>query len=303
MPRVTKSGYERCLSESELVRKRLFTIIILYPVLDLCSVLLVKDPYFVLGPDYSHALPSRLHGMPPWLLLAYRQVLAFTAALSILQVLFSTCDLVLYWIFKSCFPSRAALWFHASTFGAISPILDRGLAGLWGSFWHQTFRIGFTAPITYLIRTGYLEKRSLLTSILALFTSFLQSGLLHVFASITSLPATKSWRPLAFFLLQAVGIIVQIILQQILRRLFQKSPRAVSRATNLLFTVFWLSTTGVLFIDDVVSAGLGLVEPVPISPLRWLGYGHTNDHWLRWSRDNLPTWHKGHHWWDSGIAF
>ncbi|KAM4059686.1 membrane bound o-acyl transferase family protein [Hirsutella rhossiliensis] len=302
IPRVSKSGYECCLTEREFVRRRLASVAVMYLVLDLGSVLMVKDPYFVLGPGHSDETPSYLGGMPPWLLLAYRELLTVAGILSAIQGYFSLHDLIQYWLSKLCFPSRAAPWFHTSVFGSFSQLLDRGLAGWWGASWHQTFRHQFLAPATYLVKHGYLNKGSRWAAITAAFVSFLQSGLLHASGSMTSTPGTKPWHPVAFFLLQVVGIIIEKTLHGVMVRCFPNPSRVVTRAINLLWVTSWLYMTGVFFVDDFAATGAWLMEPVPMSPLRWLGYGHPTDHWWRWDCRHFFKWHSGKHWWESGIA-
>jgi hypothetical protein len=76
----------------------------------------------------------------------------------------------------------------------------------------------------------------------------------------------------------------------------------LSRTVNLLFTLVWLFFTAPLFMDDCSSTGLWLVEPVPISPLAFLGFGNEGDHWWRWDWDHLPRLYLGETWWQSGIA-
>lgn len=302
MPRVSRSGYERCLTEGAFVRKRLISVALMYLALDLGAVLLVKDPYFVLGPDHAHEPPPYLRGVPVWLLLAYRELMSLAGILSAIQGIFSLHDLLQYGLLKFCFPSRAAPWFHASTFGDFSQVLDRGLAGWWGAFWHQTFRHQFVAPAAYLVKHGYLVKGRPSAAMMGVFVSFLQSGLLHASGSITSMPETKPWRPVAFFLLQAVGIIVERTLRGAMSRCFSKSPRLVTRAANLLFTASWLYMTATFIIDDLAAAGLWVLEPIPVSPLRCLGYGHAIDHWWLWDRHHFSRWSSGKHWWESGVA-
>jgi len=55
----------------------------------------------------------------------------------------------------------------------LSLILSRGLNGLWGGWWHQTFRMGFAAQTNYLVRHGWLfrSSRSRQSSTTAVLTS------------------------------------------------------------------------------------------------------------------------------------
>lgn len=302
MPLVADSGCARSPSEAAFTRARLATIASRYLVLDAVAVVMMQDPYFVVGPDAAHPLPPHLARLPPRLLLLYRQLASLAGILSAIEAVFALCDLAQYWLLKALAPSRATLCFHSTTFGSFSRVLDRGLAGWWGDWWHQTFRQQFLAPSAYLVRRRLLARGSPWASAVAIFISFAQSGFLHGLGSITSARDTKLWRAPAFFLLQAVGILVQQGLTALARRHLPTPSPALSRAANLLFALLWLHATAGLFIDDISSAGLWLHEPVPISPMRFMGFGHPQDDWLRWDRRNFPTWHSGRHWWESGIA-
>lgn len=305
IPKVSRSGYSRPLTTGEFVRGRLAKIVIFYFVLDFLSVSMKKDPYFILGPDHQgHVpLPPHLRNLPPWLLLAYREAFSLLGVYAAIEAVFGVSDLVQYWLASRFYPSRGMLWQFASTFGSFEQILARGLAGWWGGWWHQTFRMQFAAPATYLIREGYLKRGSQLASAATMFASFLQSGLLHASGSFTSAPKTKPWRAPAFFFLQMVGI----LLQKTTARVFAlcvplRPPRFVSRMANLVFTLTWLFFTAPLFVDDCSSTGLWLVEPVPASPLLLMGLGSEGDHWWRWDRDHMPSLYLGETWWQSGIA-
>ncbi|RDA84449.1 hypothetical protein CP532_2126 [Ophiocordyceps camponoti-leonardi (nom. inval.)] len=303
MSRTSRSGAEVCLTEGEFVRKRISTVAIMYLITDFCSILVVRDPYFLLGPDHVHELPPHLRAIPAGLLLAYRELLVITSVLCILCGIFSLNDLAQYWLLKAWCPSRSGLWLHPTSFGGFSSVLDRGLSGFWGGFWHQTFRHQFLAPVTWAIEQGYIKSGSQLAMISGTFVSFLQSGFLHSFGSLSSIPETKPWRPIVFFLLQAVGMSLQDTLRNQIRRYVPKPHVAIARAANFLFTLGWLYCTAIFFVDDVTSAGFAFVEVLPLSPLRWLGFGRASDSWLRWDRDCFPKWHRGQHWWESGLGW
>jgi hypothetical protein len=109
-----------------------------------------------------------------------------------------------------------------------------------------------------------------------------------------------------FFLLQAVGIVLQRALigalQQRWPASLAKTPQLLRRVANLLFVVAWLLLTAKPLMDDFAVTGLWLLEPVPMSPLRWLGYGHPADSWWRWDRPHWPHWHVGRRWWETGMG-
>jgi hypothetical protein len=54
--------------------------------------------------------------------------------------------------------------------------------------------------------------------------------------------------------------------------------------------------------DDFARGGVWLFEPIPVSPLRGLGFGQEGDRWWCWGHIGVG-WYTGKHWWESGIAF
>ncbi|RDA95972.1 hypothetical protein CP533_5856, partial [Ophiocordyceps camponoti-saundersi (nom. inval.)] len=303
MSRTSRCGSERCLTEGEFVWKRISTFALMYLILDFCCICVTRDPYFLLGPDYAHELPPYLRAVPASLVLAFREFLVVTSVLCAVCGIFTLADLVQYWLLKTWCPSRSALWLHPTTFGGFSSVLDRGLSGFWGGFWHQTFRAQFLAPITWAIERGYVKSGSQTAINLGTLVSFLQSGIFHSFGSFCTIPETKFWRPIAFFLLQAVGMCLQDILRSQIRQFVPKPHVAVARTANFLFTLGWLYCTAIFFVDDVTTAGFAFAEIIPASPLRWLGFGRASGDWVRWDRDSFPKWYQGQHWWEYGLAW
>ncbi|KAF5966410.1 hypothetical protein FCOIX_12540 [Fusarium coicis] len=298
---VSKSGYYRNLTEKEFVWSRVRRVLFLTFLLDLCSVMMVKDPYCAYGPDQELELPLFLRQLPPWLRFIYRELLCLVGIYAAIDAIFSLHDLFQFYVFSYFYPMRRELWQYTNIFGPISQVLDRGLAGWWGAFWHQTFRLQFLAPAKFLVDHGYLQRGTLRAQIFTMSLSFIQSGLLHAGGSLSSMPTTKSWRSPLFFALQPPGIILQLILLQTWDKHFPNFPRRLRQAFNMVFTLGWLCLTAFFFTDDISSSGIWLLEPVPISPLRWLGFGHPDDHWWRWRRYMFPIWHADKYWWKSGI--
>lgn len=308
IPIVTKAGYRRCLTQSDLIWSRLCTITLMYLTLDFLAVFMTKDPYFVLGPDHHLLellpLPSYLRQLPPWALRAYRQAFSLAGVLAAISAVFNLNDLAQYFLAAHIFPERGELYQHTSTFGSPMQVLDRGLAGWWGGCWHQSFRVQFAAPARWLVRRGYLTRGSALSLVATLLVSFGQSGLLHASGSQTAVPRTKAWRSPVFFLLQVVGIFLQYRVAATVKKILPDTrvPRGLSRTANVVFALAWLYMTADFFIDDMASAGIWLLEPVPFSFFRAFGYGYPRDRWWRWDRNYFPRWYWGEHWWQSGIA-
>jgi hypothetical protein len=304
MPLVSKAGYRRYLTEAEFIRSRVVTVAVVYLSLDFLATAMMKDPFFVLGPDQMAAveLPPHLASLPPRLLLMYRQVFTAAGVLGAISGVFNLSDLAQYRWAGRVFAERGELWSYASTFGPFSQVLERGLAGWWGASWHQTFRAQFVAPATWLTGTGRLRKGSFSAVLAGAVVSFLHSGLLHLSGSLTSPPKTKLWRSPLFFVLQLLGVLLQHTMTLVAAPYLARVPRPVARIANLLFTVAWLHLTSEVFVNDLASAGIWLLEPVPVSVFRALGFGHPGDSWWRWGRHYIPGWYSSDYWWQSGIA-
>lgn len=304
MPKVSKSGYVRSLTESEFVWSRIRSTIIMYLILDFLSVFMMKDPFFIYGPDYKdyQELPSYLHGLPSWVLLSYRELFSLLGIYAAIEGVFNLHDLTQFYLVSYIFPIRGELWQYTTVFGGFSQIFDRGLAGWWGSWWHQTFRLQFIAPSTYLVNNGYLPKRGDLIKLVAVYVSFIQSGILHASGSASSMPHTKVWRAPLFFFLQATGVVLQMSLTRAIKSRYPRVPKRLFQAYNFIFALIWLQVTARPFVNDMASTGLWLLEPVPISPLRAMGVGHPTDHWWRWTPEQFPAWYSGGRWWETGIA-
>ncbi|PHH86862.1 hypothetical protein CDD83_9654 [Cordyceps sp. RAO-2017] len=283
IPLETACGCKRPLTARGFLRERLTKILATYLLLDLVTVWHQKDPYYLRGPDYisSQQLPEHLRHVPAWCLLLYRETLSLAGIVSAFTLYSSLTDLVSFWLLKHLAPARVGVWQHASLFGSFSCVLDRGLSGWWGGWWHQILRIAFLAPTRHLSRQGYLANGSRRFKAVALLTAFALSGLVHAAGSIMTAAPTKPWRPLVFFLAQAGGIIVQRGLSRAAKTAWPRPPRALARAANLVFTAAFMYATGPYILDDLASTGIFGLETLPVSPMRALGFGRPGDHWWR----------------------
>lgn len=309
MQLITEAGYESQGTEAEFFRNRLKVLGLSFFSLDLIATLMVKDPFFTVGPsaDFhagqgAYIRPWYLNWMSAGLVQTYHEVFALAGVVSAVTGIFCLGDIIQYLVIRTWFPSRAIPQIFASTFGSFDQVFERGLAGWWGAWWHQTFRQQFLGPSTYLFANGFLRQGSQTAALVSLFASFFQSGILHVSGSLTTLPRTKPWRAMVFFLLQMPGIIIQQESSRLLQRFLPRLPRTVYRWANMVFAVLWLYITAPLFIDDISDNGIWLLEPVPFSIARAAGLGYPGDRWWRWDRHYGLRWFTGNVWWESGIA-
>ncbi|KAI8960939.1 hypothetical protein F5Y11DRAFT_248681 [Daldinia sp. FL1419] len=310
VPHRSKQGYTRQLSYKSLFVTRFFRDVLPnYLIVDFCAVHMTADPYFILGPEHEDLipLPPHLSSLPPLLLSAQRTALSFFGVLSALQLVFAfgALSLALLPPHPQILRFRTHPWHLPSTTGSFAQVLDRGLAGFWGSWWHQTFRFGFSAPTNWLLRNGYVAPGSAGQNLAAFALAFVQSGFLHASGSWSTVPnRTKWWLPPLFFLLAGVGSTVQRWLARtVFGKLIRRLPRRVRRSGNFVFVLGWMWLTSWALIDDFGRCGLWLFEPVPVSVVRWLGYGPAQDHRVwRYEKDFWPKWYQGKHWWDSGFG-
>ncbi|KAG5926154.1 hypothetical protein E4U42_003571 [Claviceps africana] len=308
VPRKTAAGFSHPVTARNLLRTCLIKALLSYIVLDFLNLQMKRDPYYLVGPNNEYEPPPHIANKSPWSLALCRQSYFLVGVLISITYYFYVSNIFQYYLFKIFFPSRAFLWNFPSMFGSFSDVLDRGLAGWWGSWWHQTFRLVFLAPSVYLLKKGYLKRRTVAADLFGLFISFFQSGLLHAAGSYTAIPHTRPWDQLRYFLFQGLGIVVQQYLSLALRSIFPKMPRAMRRCGNLAFSILWMFVTSPMFLHDMISCAIWMHESVPISVFRLLGLGpalslgYADNAWWRWDKEYFLKFYETKHWWEAGFA-
>ncbi|KAI1208081.1 uncharacterized protein F4807DRAFT_164701 [Annulohypoxylon truncatum] len=306
-PQRTKQGYSRCLTRKELFLNRLiYNILPNYIIADFCAVFMTADPYFILGPEHNKPLPPHLSSLSPFSLFLYRTTLSFAGTVCALSLLFSAGQIALALLppFPQILRFRAHPWHLPTVNGSFAQVLDRGLAGFWGAWWHQTFRFGFSAPTRFFLRHKYLKPGSPAAQLTSAAFAFLTSGFLHASGSHSAVPSHSRWyAPPLFFFLAGLGTTLQSRLSRLLAPYTKRLPRWARRAGNLAFVTVWMFATSWLLVDDFARCGIWLFEPVPVSVLRALGIGPVADRRV-WRVDvgSLVRWYQGRRWWEVGIA-
>jgi hypothetical protein len=236
-------------------------------------------------------------------------------------------------------------WLYPDMFGTMDAVLSHGLAGAWSETWHQMFRFGFSEAarfVTELLfgsRTTIQDKktktndhprqrtpaearsrknskeRTLEEKCIQALVAFAVSGFIHVCGSYTQFAPTRPLSgPFLFFILQAVGVILQRFLARVLLPAtfsfpFSDLPRWLPRTSNFIFVTIWLLITGPLMAEDFARGGIWHFEPVPISPFRWIlglwGIESTGDWWC-WHGPLFNWWEEYDSsgklmWWRSGL--
>ncbi|KAE8150401.1 membrane bound O-acyl transferase family-domain-containing protein [Aspergillus avenaceus] len=210
-----------------------------------------------------------------------------------------------------------APWLYPDMFGPfLTPIINDGLAGAWGVWWHQLFRFGFVSAGTWLVSflPAHLSANRFVKRLALTLTAFTLSGLVHACGSYTQIRDTDPISgTMIFFLLQFVGITLQESLSRFvvpgLSRFTSKKapsdkplPRWLCRSANASFAFLWLFLTGRFIMDDFARGGLWLTEPLPVSPLRGLGLGPGvpgEGFWV-WRQPWFQYWDGGS-FWERGI--
>jgi hypothetical protein len=129
------------------------------------------------------------------------------------------------------------------------------------------------------------------------------SGVLHSAGSFTtpgpSNPITGSF---VFFAIQPIGIMAEKVGTQLVNRtsLSRRVPKRFGQLFRFVYVHAWFYFTAPLLCDDFARQGLWLYEPVPVSPIRALGFGVKGDSWWCWSGP-LVHWHNDETWWKSGF--
>lgn len=299
---VSSVGLIRYDTRRALLKARLPKFIIGYFLLDILKVIMMNDPYFIFGPT-TYALPWYLRSQPPIMLQFIRQFISSWSIIISLEMVFLLCPLGMSLLLgPKILGQRGHAWYYPTTWGRWSNVMNKGLNGLWGSWWHQTFRFAFSAPSNYLIKNGYIRPHSTLARMSALFFAFAISGVIHAGGSITQFPKTYWWNCPIFFLLQAPGVLLQMTFCSLLHPVIRKFPPPIRQAGNFAYTFFWLLYTGWWLTDDFARGGMWLYEPIPLSPLRGMGFGERDAGWWCWEHIGVG-WYTGRHWWESGIAF
>ncbi|CZR51304.1 uncharacterized protein PAC_01179 [Phialocephala subalpina] len=294
-------GLQRYDTRSALIRRRVPQFIIGYFLLDILKVLMMHDPYYIFGPT-TYRLPSYLQGLSPLSLRFIRQTISSFAIMISLEMVFLLAPIIFSLLLgPKVLGVWGEPWMYPTTWGSWSKVMNKGLNGLWGSWWHQTFRFAFSAPSNFLIEKGYINPKSAAARVAAMVFAFGISGIIHTGGSISQFPKTYPWHAPIFFMLQAVGILVQTVASSALHPLIKQMPRSVRQGGNFLFVFGWMFWTGWWLTDDFARGGIWLYEPIPISPLRGLGFGEKDAGWGCWEHLGVG-WFKGKHWWESGIA-
>jgi hypothetical protein len=305
---MSASGLRRFSDREQLLRYVCMRLVIGFFALDVIKTFMHHDPYFW---GYTNAAPPayfpEVINSSPVLVKSYRLLLSLVGIHVALLEIFRLGPLFFCGVLgPTIMGTRGEAWMNPPDFfGSISAVFNKGLAGWWGEYWHQTFRYAFEAPAKRVLEVMGVEKRSPRGRIVSILVAFTLSGCLHACGSYTQLGDTRPIAgPFCFFLLQATGIILQATISDRLQKagILQSTPQLIRQLANFAFAIVWLYHTAPLLVDDFSKGGVWLYEPIAFSPLRAMGLGAKDDRsWDLWF--DLFWWRSGEHFWDTGIAF
>ncbi|VDB92946.1 Bgt-124 [Blumeria graminis f. sp. tritici] len=298
---VSSVGVKAFRSRGQLLRSQIPRILVVFLALETIILLMMKDPFFKFGVT-TFALPSYLQLLPLSILRLYRQILEFCAITLSLYINSAIPAVVISGIFgPRIFGLSAEPWYWPSFWGSFSNVLERGLDGFWGGFWHQSFRIVFTTPTRYLIKNDYLKPHSSAAMLCSLIVAFCLSALMHWAGCIVFFINTNAVRMALFFIIQPMGILIQKALCATVQPYLNKIPQDIRYAGNFLYVLVWLFLTSNLFIEELVRGGTCLLPAFPISIMQGLGISETGSGWWSWPQLYI-RWHTGDKWWTSGLT-
>lgn len=299
-------GTKRYHTLRELMRAKIPAFLLWYVMLDVLKTIMVRDPYFwgVMDRPPPSWLPLIVQHSQI-LVKIYRLVVSLGMIYTALQEIFVLAPLFFAGILGTrTIGARGEPWMYPDCWGGFGNVLDKGLAGWWGGWWHQTFRFAFESPSNLVVQKFNLNKKSVPVKIFQLHVAFLLSGFLHACGSYTQPGKTYPLTgPFTFFALQPFGIMAQISTSKALDRIgiTARTPKIVRQAVNFVYVHVWFYHTAPLLVDDFARGGLWLFEPIPFSLLRGMGLGEKGSVWFCW-RGAWAYWYSGQHWWQSGFA-
>ena len=129
-----------------------------------------------------------------------------------------------------------------TTFGDFfSGDYGHGIKGFWGRAWHSLFRPVFTAPASWIVRVGGLERRGVAAKMVRLGVPFVASAFFHM--SGAWVMAFEGWGAVTVFLMQPVGILIETLAamawKAAVRRPEGAQPGRVVWAFELLVPYIW----------------------------------------------------------------
>lgn len=264
-------------------------------LMDIAATYIQTDPYFFKNisittpfPPSNSSTPTPfviLRLLPPWVVRSSALGAQICSAVYIMFILPSLIGAAI-----NVLPDHWSPHNWPPLFGPFTAIIDNGLQGFWGSFWHQTTRHFASVPGRALNELAGIPTSStigyvnLVTSAF-LFTGILHSGLVPLQPLKTDFSANELKLYMAsFFWVQIIGICIELLGTKIFRFVSMKLPSILRDAMVLIWTAGWLGFTLPLLAVPFRGLGYWDAYPFPVSPMQGIwGQG-----WFPWSGREIP---------------
>ena len=160
---VSRTGVRRFDTRATCIRHNLILLLIGYLIIDLLLTLSHHDPYFRLGQSTQQPAPSHFPTLlrdSVLLRRIYRLLFTMTVVWIALRTVFCLEPLFFVGVLGPLVDKgdvgaqwyvRSRPWAHPEYWGRWSMVAERGLAGWWGGWWHQAFRVGFDEGSRFLV--------------------------------------------------------------------------------------------------------------------------------------------------------
>ncbi|KAK4988876.1 hypothetical protein LTR50_003610 [Elasticomyces elasticus] len=243
-----------------------------------------RAPTTLLAPSILHTLAL----LPPPLLRS--TIIGLQAWATISELFHLPCILPVALHALGLLPPKFSPHLWPPYFGSASAVLRRGVAGLWGKYWHQTMRVSVSAPGRALAAAMGLRRGGLARGAVVAGVSFGLSGVVHM-GMVPSRPLRATRSPwtirllvAAFFWAQALGLLLEAAVARfvvsvapaVARRVHGRS--VLRRVVNAVWVVFWMCVTLPLLGEAGRQMGYWRVWPVPVSLVRWMA----GEGWVAW---------------------
>ena len=171
-------------------------------------------------------------------------------------------------------------------FGPFSAVMDRGVRGAWGSWWHGMMRYSTTIPGMRLSQALGFSSSSISDYALRVISAFFFSGCIHAgLVPPEPMYATMSaWRlrlwVAAFFWMQILAVGVEMAFEKIKKRWVGRGDGAtmLKRVATLMWVAVWLCICLPVLGHAAKELGYTTVYPVPISACNAI----KGEGWIRW---------------------
>jgi len=286
-----------------------------YLAIDTLKTIMLTDPYFLsLG---FASTPSWLPTSSPHrsikaylLIRTARSILSYLGIFSALNLQFELTNLVSHHVLYlgTIIGDSSIPEVYEPLFGPFSAVLDDGLVAFWSRYWHGNLRFVFVSAGIWIARQLGYKEGSRQAKITIVIVAFLISGYGHGVCAYTvwgnrERALMQAAKAFAFFAVQPVGIVLQVWLLPRVMAVKEGRTRTVPsgrKVANVLFVMAWLWLTCPLLNDPFADGGTWLLEPLPISFVRGMGFSRDRRWWCWNGIPGRFVWDR-ERWWLSGL--